>query len=155
VEEAALGRLRLETRVARSNAEAAVDALAGEPAAVERRRLYGAVGASSNRLAHSAMVLEAMGVEHGGDQPSGELPLSEPAFDTYAANASRTLSLLARVMRGENVSPEEFPDLRQSYEQWSKAAGDRRPLVASELDRMTNSINTLTERVAILRRAGT
>jgi uncharacterized membrane protein YccC len=155
VEEAALDRLRLQTRVLRSNAEAAVDALAGEPAAVERRKLYGAVGASSNRFAHAAMVLEAMGAAHGGDQPAGELPLSEPAFDSYAANASRTLSLLARVLRGENVSPEEFPDLRQSYEQWAKAAGDRRPLVTSELDRMTNSLNTLAERVAILRRAGT
>jgi uncharacterized membrane protein YccC len=144
VTEAELDRLRLDTRVARSNAEAAVDAMAGEPAASGRRVLYAAVGASSNRFVRSAMVLEALDDEH----------LTGQNFDAYCGKVSETLGLLVRALQGEAVAASAFSDLRGSYEEWARATGPEHALVVSELDRLTNSLNTLTERVGILKRAG-
>jgi uncharacterized membrane protein YccC len=143
--EAGVDRARLETRTARSNAEAAIDALGGEPTAASRRTLYTAAGAASNRFIHAAMMLDA----------SDEEVIRDDAFDRYCADVVRTLSLLIRVLRGASPPVSEFPDLRKSYELWAKSSGDSRPLLLSEIDRMTNSINTLSERIAILKRAGT
>jgi uncharacterized membrane protein YccC len=145
VTEEEIDKARLGTRTARSNAELAVDALEGEPSAAGRRALYGALGAASNRFAHAAMMLNA----------SDDETLRDEAFDRYCGEVNRTLTLLIRAMRGENVDANEFPDLRESYERLAKSSGDGRALLLSELDRMTNSVNTMSERVAILRRAGT
>jgi uncharacterized membrane protein YccC len=144
-EAGAIDRARLETRTARSNAEAAIDALGGEPTAASRRTLYTAAGAASNRFIHAAMMLDA----------SDEEVIRDAAFDRYCADVTRTLSLLIRVLRGASPQVSEFPDLRKSYEPLAKSIGDSRPLLLSEIDRMTNSINTLSERIAILKRAGT
>jgi uncharacterized membrane protein YccC len=144
VAEAEIDRARRETRIARSNAETAVDALAGEPSAARRQTLYSAVGASSNRFIHAVMMLNA----------ADEEPIREASFDQYCKDVSRTLLLLTRVLRGEKVAANDFPDLRQSYERWARDSGESRALLLSELDRMTNSVNTLSERVAILKRAG-
>jgi uncharacterized membrane protein YccC len=141
-----IDRARLATRTSRSNAELAVDALEGEPSAAGRRALYSALGAASNRFVHAVMMLNAADDETVRDE----------AFDLYCAEANRTLMLLIQAMRGsENVSAKEFPDLREIYERWVKASGEAHPLLVSELDRMTNSLNTLSERVALLKRAGT
>jgi uncharacterized membrane protein YccC len=145
VPEDEIDRARLATRTSRSNAELAVDALEGEPSAAGRRTLYSALGAASNRFVHAVMMLNA------ADDES----VSDEAFDLYCAEANRTLGLLIRAMRGENVSANEFPDLREIYERWAKSSGVGHPLLLGELDRMTNSLNTLSERVAILKRAGT
>jgi uncharacterized membrane protein YccC len=141
VSEADVTRARIETRVARSNAETAVDALAGEPSAVQSRPLYSAIAAAANRFISSTMVLDA-----------GESEQGNPLLDAYCRDAERTLSLLCRALRGHPVSSSEFPDLRASYEEWAKSSD--RALLLAEMDRMTNSLNTLSERIAILRRAG-
>ena len=143
--EADIDRARRGTRTARSNAEMAVDALGGEPSAASRRTLYGAVGASSNRFIHAVMMLNA----------SDEALIRDGAFDQYCAEVTRTLSMLIRVLRGDQVPTNEFPDLRQSYERWARSSADSHALLLNEVDRMTNSLNTLSERVAILKRAGT
>ncbi|HEX4381675.1 MAG TPA: hypothetical protein VH083_01955, partial [Myxococcales bacterium] len=145
VSEEEIDKVRLATRTARSNAELAVDALEGEPSAAGRRALYSALGAASNRFVHAVMMLNA----------SDDEPLRDEDFALFCAEVNRTLLLLIRAMRGENVNANEFPDLREIYERLVKSSGETRALLLSELDRMTNSVNTLSERVAILRRAGT
>jgi hypothetical protein len=58
------------------------------------------------------------------------------------------------VLRGEQVAARDFPDLRESYERLERGNRDTSPLVIAELDRITNSVTTLGERVAMLKRVG-
>jgi len=99
--------------------------------------------ASSHRFAHAMMALEA-GVSRTREAPP------RPAFQTFAADVEKMLSLLAEALRGRHVPSREFPDLREDYQrlvQSGDAQSERYTLVNVEADRMTNSLNTLREKI--------
>jgi uncharacterized membrane protein YccC len=135
---------RIASRLARSNAEASVDRMLGEPrTSPEMAALANGILASSHRLAHAFMSLEA-GVEASGSAPPRH------AFRAFAENVEKTLYYLAAALRGSDLSKEHLPDLRE-YHNALVSSGDpsveRYALVNVETDRITNSLNTLSEQV--------
>ena len=139
-----IDRVRLHARLARSNLEAAVDRLGAEPGTTaEQMSSLNAILASSHRLVHAVMALEA----GWGPTPA---PQPRPQFRVFAANVEKTLALLASTLRGARVGQKEFPDLRKIYNQLIESGQpsvDRYALVNVEADRITNSLNTLREQV--------
>jgi hypothetical protein len=87
--------------------------------------------ASSHRIVHAMMAIEA-----GLDGVT-------PAFVSFAHQVEITLHSLAQALRGYRVSPSDLPDLREAHNRFVQAGG---PLPA-EADRLTNSVNTLSELV--------
>jgi uncharacterized membrane protein YccC len=127
-----LDRVRPEGRLARSNMEAAVDRFVAEPGTdPEAVTLLSQIMASSHRVIHAMMATEA-GLES-----------ASPGFISFAHQVEITLHSLAEALRGSQVSPEALPDLREAHSSLVRS-GD--PLV-QEADRLTNSMNTLTEQV--------
>ena len=109
----------------------------------EKLTLLGAILASSHRLAHAMMALEA------------ELYLSYPAttratFQALGNHIELTLYSLASALRGSTLRKEELPDLREDHHALvggGDSLTERFALVNVETDRITNSLNTLTEEV--------
>jgi len=137
-------RTRQTARTARSNLEASLDRVGVEPGTtVGEMNRWNAMLASSHRFAHAMMALEA-GVSQTQEAP----PRAE--FQTFAADVQKTLTLLAEALRGRHVPSREFPDLREDYlrvVQAGDARSERYTLVNIEADRMTNSVNTLREKI--------
>jgi len=137
-------RTRQNARTARSNLEASLDRVGVEPGTtVGQMNRWNAMLASSHRFAHAMMALEA-GVSRTREAPP------RPAFQTFAADVEKMLSLLAEALRGRHVPSREFPDLREDYQrlvQSGDAQSERYTLVNVEADRMTNSLNTLRETI--------
>ena len=148
VSEAELERARRAARVARSNLQASVDRLSSEPGTTPGQMSHlTAILASSHRLVHAIMALEAL----FSQQP--ELSTS-PALKEFCAEVAKTLSLLAVSLRGTRVMARDFPDLRKSFRKLIEAAGSGSTPTARlfdpvniEADRITNSLNTLAEQV--------
>jgi uncharacterized membrane protein YccC len=131
-----LDRTRLAGRLARSNLEASIDRLSVEPGvSAARLNLLSGMLASSHRLAHAMMALEA-GLSPSHPGPAGE------AFRTLANHVELTLYSLAAALRGSPLRREELPDLREDHHALTGYA-----LVNVETDRITNSLNTLSEEV--------
>jgi hypothetical protein len=68
----------------------------------------------------------------------------------FAADAEKTLALMAKMLRGIHVQAKEFPDLREDHRELLQAGdphAERYALVNIEADRITNSLNTLREQV--------
>jgi len=139
-----LDRVRLGTRVARTNLEASIDRLGAEPGTTaEQMNQLNALLASSHRFAHAAMALEA-GLLHTAAVPA------RTAFHTFAEDVEKTLTLLAAALRGTHVHLKEFPDLREDHHVMVQSGDpkiERYALVNVEADRMVNSLNTLHEQV--------
>jgi uncharacterized membrane protein YccC len=136
-----LGRLRLNLRRARSNVEASVDRLRAEPTGSEGQLLaLNSMLASSHRFIHSVMALEA-GLEPGAVEQAGE------AFQTFSYDLDKTLYFLAARVRGSPVAPEGLPNLREDHNRLIRAAEGSNTVLNIETDRMTNSVNTLSEQV--------
>jgi uncharacterized membrane protein YccC len=137
-------RVRIKSRLARSNLESAMDRLAGEPGTTaEQMNRLNAILASSHRYIHAAMALEAGGLQSPKVKPRAE-------FLVFAADLEKTLEMLARRLRGERVPSKEFVDLRKDYTrlvQVGDAATERYALVNVEADRITNSMNTMREQI--------
>jgi uncharacterized membrane protein YccC len=138
-------RIRVAARLARSNLEASIDRLSTEPGTtLEIARLLSGILASSHRMVHAMMALEA------GLDTSQPAPVREE-FRTFANDVELTLYFLAAALRGSPLSPETLPDLREDHHT-VLASGDahleRYSLVNVETDRITNSLNTLTEEIA-------
>jgi len=139
---AVLDQERVAARLARSNMEASFERLSAEPG-VSRQRIdvIGNMLASSHRLVHAMMALEAAAAQ--------TTPVAaRPQFLIFAGDVERTLSLLAARLRGAKAPSRSFPDLRQSYQNLVAAGDshiDRYALVNVESDRVTNSLNTLAE----------
>jgi uncharacterized membrane protein YccC len=135
---------RVAGRLARSNMEASYERLSAEPG-VSRRQidLVGNMLASSHRLVHAMMALEAAAAQ--------TTPVTaRPQFRIFAGEVEKTLSLLAARLRGAKARSRSFPDLRQSYQNLVGAGDshmDRYALVNVESDRITNSLNTLAEQI--------
>jgi uncharacterized membrane protein YccC len=133
---AELDRTRLAGRLARSNLVASIDRLSVEPGvSTASVNLLSGMLASSHRLAHAMMALEA-GLSPSHPGPAGE------AFRTLANHVELTLYSLAAALRGSPLRREELPDLREDHHALAGYA-----LVNVETDRITNSLNTLSEEV--------
>ena len=136
-----LDRLRVAGRRARSNLETSIDRLSAEPSADPAQlRLLNAMLASSHRFAHSAMALEA----------GQTFVVPGESFKPFAHDLELVLYLLAARLRGSPVARESLPNLREDHNRLAHALGNsdsRNAWLAIETDRMTNSLNTLTEQV--------
>jgi uncharacterized membrane protein YccC len=137
-----LDRARLAARLARSNLEASIDRFSAEPgSSPASRKLLSGILASSHRLVHAVMALEA------GLYTSHAVPARE-AFRAFANHVELTLYYLASALRGEPLPRETLPDLREDHHTLVHsgiAPAERYELVNVETDRITNSLNTLSE----------
>lgn len=138
-----LDRTRLSARLARSNLEASIDRLSTEPRTSHQRlKTVSGVLASSHRLVHAIMALEA-GL---GSRPA---PV-RPAFQTFANHVELTLYYLAAALRGSPLAGDDMPNLREDHHALTHSVAspsERHTLVNVETDRITNSLNTLSEHV--------
>jgi uncharacterized membrane protein YccC len=138
-------RVRVAARLARSNLEASIDRLSAEPGTTpELARLLSGILASSHRMVHAMMALEA------GLYTSQPVPVREE-FRTFANDVELTLYFLAAALRGSPLSPDSLPDLREDHHALldsDDAYVERYALVNVETDRIANSLNTLTEEIA-------
>lgn len=135
-------RARQAARLARSNLEASLDRFANEPGCTPSQvNLWTAMLASSHRVAHALMGLEASietGLEAEKSRPGPELV-------AFTNGVEITLHSLAGALRGSPLCRQELPDLRAR--QIAFAGTSVYPLVIGESDRLTNSVNTLAEQI--------
>jgi uncharacterized membrane protein YccC len=141
----ALDPVRLKSRRTRTNAEASVDRLAGEPG-VEPDLLHRlhAILVSSHSFVHAAMALEAALYRT-------ETVPTRPATVEFAKEVDLTLRAAADSLRSHAPLPRELPDLRTAHNRiaGSKTAKARRyEMVNMETDRITTSLNTLIENLS-------
>ena len=130
-----LERLRLEGRLARSNMEAALDRFMAEPGAdADAATLLSQMMASSHRVIHALVAIEAGS------------PEITPDFLSFAHRVEITLHSLAGALRGGSFRKDGLPDVRSAQRNLA-ATGHH---LAAEADRLTNSLNTLSEKVAAL-----
>jgi uncharacterized membrane protein YccC len=137
-----LDATRQAGRLARSNLEASVGRLSAEPYPSQLVALNDML-ASSHRLAHSLMALEA------GLYQSQFVPPRD-AFRTFSHDVERTLYFLAASLRGSSIRPGDLPDLREDHHALLRSGDsrvERYALVNIETDRVTNSLNTLREQI--------
>ena len=136
-----LNNTRVPGRRARSNLEASVERLLAEPgASTERAGLLLRILASSHRLVHSLMALEAGLI---GSHPA---PARE-AFHPFSKDVEFTLYYLAAALRGVPMTRDALPDLREDHNRLVRSSDsltERHALVNVETDRITNSLNTLS-----------
>jgi len=137
-------RTRQAARIARTNLETSIERLAAEPGVTaEQLAQANAMLASSHRFAHAMIAMEA-----GIPASKRQTPLR--VFQPYAAAVEKTLELLLAQLRGKRVAEREFPDLRSEYTGLighGDLQNDSYGFVATEADRMANSLNTLREQV--------
>jgi uncharacterized membrane protein YccC len=141
---ASLDRVRMASRLGRSNLEAAAMRLRSEPGVAPARLAeLDAILANSHRFIHAAMSLES------GLVRSRPVPAREP-FRVFTTHVELTLYYLAASLRGSKIADAHLPDLRADHHALL-AAGDpgveRYALVNAETDRITNSLNTLKEEI--------
>jgi uncharacterized membrane protein YccC len=138
---AEIDRARASARLARSNLEASIDRLSAEPGtSAESLMLLGGILASSHRLVHGMMALEA------GLLSSQPAPARGP-FRRFADDVELTLYYLAAALRGSPIHADALPDLREDHNALAHSGdglNDRYALVNVETDRITNSLNTLS-----------
>ncbi len=139
-----LDRTRGAARLARSNLEASFDRLVAEPGtSPESVRLLSGILASSHRLVHALMALEAGLASSHPVPPRG-------AFRPFANDIELTLYYLASALRGSSLNRDVMPDLREDHHALVHSGDpltERYALVNVETDRITNSLNTLTDEV--------
>jgi uncharacterized membrane protein YccC len=145
-----LDKLRLASRLARTNAAASVDRMQAEPGTrAEQIMLLSGMLASSHRFMHAVLSVEA------GTLPGR--PAIRDEFRVFARDVNTTLEGLTAELRQAQTSIEKWPDLREDHRRLTASpvsAGEQYALVNIEADRMTNSLNTLREQVARWRRLG-
>ena len=144
-----LDKLRLTSRLARTNAVASVDRMQAEPGTRhEEVALLIGMLASSHRFIHAVLSVEA------GILPSAR-PTIRDEFRIFAGDVNKTLEALAAELRGSHPSTQKWPDLREDHRRLTQSplsAGEQYALVNVEADRMTNSLNTLREQIERWRR---
>jgi uncharacterized membrane protein YccC len=140
--EAELNRVRLATRLARSNLDASADRLREEPGTQPQQiDLLTAMRANLHRFVRATMALEAV--------PVGAEPVHEE-FRDFTHDVEKTLELLATALRGAKLNLRNMVDLREDHRRLVRATNSemtRHGLVNEETDRMTNSLNTLRQQV--------
>jgi uncharacterized membrane protein YccC len=139
---AQLDHTRLAARLARSNLEASVDRVFAEPGtALETVRSLSSALASSHRMVHAMMALEA------GLSASHPVPPRD-AFRPFANDTELTMYYLAAGLRGSPDALHDLPNLREDHHALVHSGDsltERYALVNVETDRLTNSLNTLSE----------
>ncbi|WP_329740920.1 FUSC family protein [Dyella sp. A6] len=132
---------RTAARTARTNAQASLDRMRAEPATpASLLELASALFANGNRLARTAMTLEAFVDERGQGQNSSEIA----AFVMHAATALHEIAGALRDTR----RPGALPDLRTEQRSLcSQLDTLNDPAAAAQLerisDRLTDNVNTL------------
>ncbi len=138
-----LDAARLAGRLARSNVHASVDRMSGEPGTSPGTfRTFGAIVANTHRLAHAFMAMEAA--------LSSRPAPPRPTFKKFADDVELTLYYLAAALRGSRLEPNDLPDLRADHRalvHTEHGAEERYTLVNVETDRITNTLNTLSEQI--------
>ena len=121
-----------------------MDRLSSEPGtSPDLIKLLSGILASSHRFAHAVMALEA------GLSSTQTVP-ARPGFRRFADGVDFTLYYLAAAFRGSPLTHEHLPDLREDYRALihsGESSAERYLLVNVEMDRITNSLNTLAEQV--------
>ncbi|MBV9508283.1 MAG: FUSC family protein [Acidobacteriia bacterium] len=138
-----LDSCRMRSRLARSNLESALDRLAAEPGGEQIHQAIGSFLANSHRLVQAFMALEA-GLLQGPRTPVRQ------AFGIFADDVDKTLRLLSSALRESKLPSEPLPGLRADYARLldtGDSGVSRYALVNVEADRITNSLNTLSEQV--------
>jgi len=140
--EDALDRARLAARRARSNLEASFDRVRAEPGTTPQ-----AIAALSGMLASSHRLIRAIMALEAGLHGSHPAPARE-AFRRFANDVELTLHSLAGALRGSPLARSDLPNLREDHHALAHSgdpATERYALVNVETDRVTNSLNTLSE----------
>jgi hypothetical protein len=141
-DETELGRLRMSARLERSNLEACVGRLRVEPGTTsEQIDLLTAIMANSHRFVRATMALETLASAAG---------LARREFQVFASDVNKTLESLELALQGDKTALRHLPDLREDHRRLvnsSDSEVSRHALINEETDRMTNSLNTLTEQV--------
>jgi uncharacterized membrane protein YccC len=139
-----LDRLRLATRLARTNAMASVDRMQGEPWTRPKDvPLLTGMLTSSHRFLHAVLSVEAGFVPGHGTKIRDE-------FRVFATDVKTTLAGLAAELRHTRPAGHKWPDLREDHRRLIQnplGIYEQYALVNVEADRMTNSLNTLREQV--------
>jgi uncharacterized membrane protein YccC len=139
-----LDRLRLATRLARTNAMASVDRMYGEPwTRPQDVPLLTGMLTSSHRFLHAVLSVEAGFVPGHGTKIREE-------FRIFATDVKTTLAGLAAELRRTRPAGHKWPDLREDHRRLIQnplGIYEQYALVNVEADRMTNSLNTLREQV--------
>ncbi len=137
-----LDSLRLAGRLARSNMEASIERYRAEPGTpVDQLDRLMAMLASSHRFAHALMTIEA----ELAANPSRSIP---PAFSEFFREVQHTLELMVITLRSSSQRENKFPDLRAAHTHLLQSGASDFPLLATETDRIANSLNTLCEQIA-------
>jgi uncharacterized membrane protein YccC len=132
---------RTAARTARSNAQASLDRMAAEPATPPAlQELANALFANGNRLARTAMTLEALIDDHNNLPETVEMC----AFVDHTATALHEIASALRAQR----APERLPDLRSLQRTYAALLGMAEDRQAAELlarisDRLVDNVNTL------------
>jgi uncharacterized membrane protein YccC len=139
-----LDRLRLATRVARTNALASVDRMQGEPwTRAEDIPLLTGMLASSHRFLHAVLSVEAAFLPGHNTKIRDE-------FRVFAIDVKNILAGLSAELRSSRPVGHKWPDLREDHRRLIQnplGVIEQYALVNVEADRMTNSLNTLREQV--------
>jgi uncharacterized membrane protein YccC len=134
-----LQQARVSGRLARSNLEASIARSSTEPGTTpEAASRLNAILASSHRLVHALMALEA-GLS---SQPA----LPREAFRKFTNDVDLTLYYLAARLRGSPLAADSLPDLREDHHALTHC-GESCALMDVETDRVANSLNTLSEKL--------
>jgi uncharacterized membrane protein YccC len=137
-----LDQTRAGARLARSNLEASIDRYFSEPGTSPQNvSALGAMLASSHRLIHAIMALDA------GLARSHPVP-ARNEFKIFDRDVELTLYYLAATLRGSPLTRRDLPDLREDHHSLVQSGDpltERYALVNVETDRITNSLNTLSE----------
>jgi uncharacterized membrane protein YccC len=132
---------RIEARTARINAQASIERMRSEPATpTALLKLARNLLANGNRLARTAMTLEAM------LEDLAKLP-EQPEFLDFIASCSSALQTISSALRTRQPLP-ELPELREQQSllfRHAQRAADTSTveLLARITDRMVDNINTL------------
>lgn len=132
---------RMEARLARSNAEALIDRVAAEPGSTaDYSNLLSGMLASAHNFVRAVMALES-GLYRKGPE---RVP---PAAIEFALKVQATLRAIAGAFRSSKPLP-RLPDLREAHNAIlasAEEAPDQYTLIHTETDRITTSLNTLSE----------
>jgi uncharacterized membrane protein YccC len=140
--DAGLDRVRIASRRARSNAEASVDRLGGEPGVPPSQlETLSAILVNSHSFVHAVMALES-GLYR--TQPVA----MRPATADFAAKVDQVLAAIAESLRTDQPTPRDLPDLREAHNHIigsPEALTNRYNLVNVETDRIVTSLKTLLD----------
>jgi uncharacterized membrane protein YccC len=147
-DEAERDSTRMKARLARSNAEALIDRIGAEPGSTtERTNLLNGMLASAHNFVRAVMALES---DLDGNRPERV----RPATIEFALKVEATLRSIGESLRTSTSLP-RLPDLRAAHNAIlasTEAASDQYTLINTETDRITTSLNTLSEQAARLPR---